>query len=318
MAMTRAALVVLSFNHVQETIECLQSIYRSKPATADVIVVDNASDSGTAAELRRMFSDTEIIELQENLGWAGGNNIGIRMALERGYDLICLMNNDVIVCENALLEILHAAENLEPCLLHPALYYYHDISKAQIDPSLQGVSSSGRDHLYALSFAYGACLLIHAEVFRTIGLMDERYFLQLEETDFYLRAVKAGFRSLCYTNARVLHKESVSMGGRQSPTKVYYMARNRLLITEKHASGVVAYVAGLRPFIWMLWSLAGSRTSWVKFLLWLCSHDSNAVAARAGIRDYVLRRFGCMSDAAARSLSKHSNQAKHDSSTSNV
>ena len=316
--MMRAALIVLSFNHVRETIECLQSIYRSKPATADVIVVDNASDDATVAELRRMFSDTEIIELRENLGWAGGNNIGIRMALERGYDLVCLINNDLIVCENALVRILYVAGNLEPCLLHPALYYYYDIEKSQVDPSLQGLPSSGRDHLYALDFAYGACLIIHAKVFRTIGLMDERYFLQLEETDFYLRAVKAGFRSLCYTNARVLHKESVSIGGRQSSTKVYYMVRNRLLITEKHAAGVVAYAAGLRRLIWTLWNLAESRTSLVKFLLWFCSYDSNAVAARAGIRDYVLRRFGRMSDAAARSLSKHSNQAKHDSSISNI
>ena len=316
--MKRAALIVLSFNHARETIECLQSIYRAKPATADVIVVDNASADGTAAELRRAFSDTEIIELQRNRGWAGGNNVGIRLALQRGHDLICLVNNDLVFCENALPEILRVAEGLEPCLLHPALYYYDDTDKAQVDPSLQGVPDSGRDHVYVLDFAYGACLIVHAEVFRAVGVMDERYFLQLEETDFYLRAVKAGYRSLCYTNARVLHKESVSIGGRQSPTKAYYIVRNSLLITEKHASGVVAYAAGLRRFIWTLWGLAGSRTSWVEFLLWFCSHNGNAVAARAGVRDYALRRFGPMSDAAVRSLSKHSTQAKQDSSMPNA
>lgn len=316
--MMRTALIVLSFNHVRETIDCLQSIDRNKPATADVIVVDNASADGTVAELRRAFFEIEIIELKNNMGWAGGNNVGIQMALQRGYELICLMNNDLIVCDDALSKILHVAEILEPCLLHPALYYYDNINKAQIDPSLQGAPSLGQDHLYALEFAYGACLIIHAEIFRTIGLMDERYFLQLEETDFYLRAVKAGFRSLCYTNARVLHKESVSIGGRQSPTKVYYMVRNSLLITEKHASGVVAYAAGLRRLTWTLRNLAGSRTSLVKFLLWFCSCNSNAVAARAGIQDYVLRRFGYMSDAAAHSLSKHSGQAEQNSSIPSV
>ena len=316
--MMRAALIVLSFNHVQETIDCLQSIFRSKPATADVIVVDNASDSGTVAELHRVFPQTEIIGLKKNLGWAGGNNFGIQLALQRDYDLICLMNNDLIVCEDALSALLQIAEVLEPCLLHPALYYYDDVNKAQIDPSSQDAPSLGQDHLYVLDFAYGACLTIHAEVFRTIGLMDERYFLQLEETDFYLRAVKAGFRSLCYTNARVLHKESISIGGRQSPTKVYYMVRNSLLITEKHASGMAAYAAGLRRLVWTLRRLAGNKTSLVKFLLWFCSHHGNAVAARAGIRDYALRRFGCMSDAAARSLAPHSTQAKQDVSILNT
>ena len=315
--MMRAALIILSFNHVRDTIECLQSIYRTKPAMADVIVVDNASANGTVAELRRAFPDIEIIELQNNIGWAGGNNVGIRVALKRGYDLVCLMNNDIVVCDGALENILQAAGFVEPCLIHPIIYYYES-DKVQVGPSQQNTSIPGYDHLYVLDFAYGACLTIHTRIFHAIGLIDERYFLQLEETDFYLRAVKAGFRSLCYTNARVLHKESVSLGGKQSPIKIYYMIRNSLLITEKHASGIIDYATSLRRFIWTLWSLAGDQASLARFLRWLCSHGDGAVAARAGIRDYALRRFGCMSDATMRSLSKRSTQAKEDSSMPNA
>lgn len=295
--MTRTALIVLSYNHVPDTVECLQSIYRSKPAAADVIVVDNASANGTVAELLRAFPDIEIIELKRNMGWAGGNNVGIQAALERGYGLICLINNDLVFCADAVDRLLSFASNMPPCLLHPSIYYYNEPEKAQLDPSMETVLPPEQDHLYVLDFAYGACLTIHAEIFHAIGLIDERFFLQLEETDFYLRAAKAGFRSLCCTNARVLHKESVSLGGRHSPTKTYYTVRNSLLLAEKHATG-------LRRFIWTLWSLAGDKASTARFLRWFCSHDDRAVAARAGIRDYALRRFGCMGDATMRALSK--------------
>ena len=305
-AMLRAALIILSFNHVEDTIECLQSVCPTKPATADVIVVDNASESGTVAEIRRAFPDVQIIELQRNMGWAGGNNVGIRSALKQGYDLICLMNNDLVFCNGALRNILQVAQNIEPCLLHPHLYYYGEPDKQQLGPPQQSEPISGHDDLYALNFAYGACLIIHAQIFHSIGLIDERYFLQLEETDFYLRAIKAGFRSLCYANARVLHKESVSLGGKQSPVKIYYMIRNSLLIIEDHAKGIVDGATGLRRFIWTLRNLAGDKVSMVRFLRWFCSGDAGATAARAGIRDYALRRFGCMSDATMRSLSKRS------------
>ena len=267
----RAALIVLSFNHVRDTIECLQSIYRTKPARADVIVVDNASASGTVAELRHAFPSVEFIELQDNMGWAGGNNVGIRAALKGGYDLVCLMNNDIVVCDGALDNMLQIAENVEPCLMHPIIYYYYELDKVQIGPSQQNTSIPGHDHLYVLDFAYGACLMIHTKVFQAIGLIDERYFLQLEETDFYLRAAKAGFRSLCCTNARVLHKESVSLGGKQSPIKIYYMVRNSLLIAEKHANGIIGHAISLRQFIWTLWNLAGNDASLAKFLRWLFS-----------------------------------------------
>src|SRR5262249_42526630 len=103
---------------------------------------------------------------------------------------------------------------------------------AQVDPSLD--AADGLNELYELNFAYGACLLIPTTIFRRIGLFDERFFLQLEETDFFLRARRVGFRSFCLPRARILHKVSRSFGGEQTPIKTYYIVRNTFLLMEKH------------------------------------------------------------------------------------
>lgn len=285
-------LIVLSFNAKDDTIACLHSIYRSKPPSADVIVVDNASTDGAVAALRQAFQDIEIVELPENLGWAGGNNAGITLALDRGYELICLMNNDLCVPPGALDTLLGTAATLEPCLLHPAIYYFDQPEVAQLDPSAQARPLPGHDGLYELDYAYGACLLVHADLFRKIGLIDERFFLQLEEADFHCRATKAGFRSLCCTKARILHKESVSFGGRSSPLKTYYIVRNTLLLAEKHDLGSVRYARAIVRLLWSLRRRAGPDLSRAAFALWLLSGDPYAAASRLGFRDYLLRRFG--------------------------
>ncbi|MGI4850304.1 MAG: glycosyltransferase, partial [Janthinobacterium lividum] len=97
----RLLYIILSFNGCSDTIDCLDSLYADLPKQADLLLIDNASSGDVVSQLRGKFPQLEIIALPENLGWAGGNNVGVRLGLQRGYDWICLLNNDTVFPEHA-------------------------------------------------------------------------------------------------------------------------------------------------------------------------------------------------------------------------
>jgi hypothetical protein len=150
--------------------------------------------------------------------------------------------------------------------------------------------------------------MLPTDLLRRVGLLDERFFLQLEETDFFYRARALGIRSLCARKARILHKESVSFGGRITDTKAYYQVRNTLLLTEKHSPTLRGFLLAARGLAWSLRRQAASGHAgeqddredgrgqrirgWLRFLGWLLSANPLARAARQGVRDYLRRRFG--------------------------
>ncbi len=289
--------VVLSYNGSADTVECLQSLIDQDCPGLSVLVVDNASTDGAPGVIRARFPQIELLTLDRNRGWAGGNNLGIGVALDRGADVICLLNNDLVLPGDALRRLACAYRQLGSCLLHPAIYYYTDRNLPQLDPTVNSPAAerlaiSSGDDVWSLADAYGACLMVGSEVFRKVGLFDERFFLQLEETDFCLRTRRQGLRPLCLPSVRVLHKESVAFGGRRSPMKTYYSVRNRLLLAEKHTPpGFPGSLAAARALYWQLRGLYG-HVGDGGFLRWLLSADVYAVAVRRGILDYMARRFG--------------------------
>jgi hypothetical protein len=154
-----------------------------------------------------------------------------------------------------------------------------------------------------MNYAYGACLVAPKQVYETVGLLDERFFLQLEETDLYHRAKRVGIEAYCIPSARILHKESKAFGSRRTPLKTYYSTRNRCLLAEKHHQRIGDLAQAAQQIYWTLSNTASARDggvcSWPQFLKWFISADSFAEAARAGIADYCCRRFGRTSRAFA-------------------
>jgi len=295
--------VILNFNGIEDTLACLNSLRTQTCQDIVVQVIDNGSKAGDLGHIATQFPDVELISLPENLGWAGGNNIGIRKALERGFGHVCLLNSDTLLDPTAIEELLVASALLERrCLLHPAIAYYDDPAKWQLNPQLHpSADAASRDlesncDLIEMDGAYGACLLIPASVLARVGLLDERFFLQLEETDYFLRAKALNIRSFCARRARILHKESASFGGAITAAKTYYQVRNRFLLTEKHAPSFGGFLQAARSVIWALRNQAQARgiriKGWHGFLRWLLSADPFAYAARQGARDYSCRRFG--------------------------
>ncbi len=300
--------VVLNYNGIADTLDCLESL-RAQTCAQDgpglaIVVIDNGSRADDLGRIAARFPEVEVVALGENRGWAGGNNVGLRLGLERGFEYICLLNNDTVLDPHALAELLAAAAAVgEPCLMHPVSHDFEDPSSPQLAPGPAPATPDATAHWLAeqhdvveIAFAYGACLLIPASLPRRIGLLDERFFLQLEEQDYFRRAQALGLRSYCARRARILHKLSVSFGGRITPGKTYYQMRNRLLLTEKHDATPRGALWALRELLWTLRNQAGAvrpgAATWPGFLRWLVSADPFAQAARQGFRDYALRRFG--------------------------
>lgn len=296
----RMLIVILNFNGIEDTLACLDSLRGQTCQDFAVQVIDNGSRDDDLGRIAVGFPQAEVIALPENLGWAGGNNVGMRHAIERGFAHVCLLNNDTVLDPTAVAELLAAAEVIGgPCLLHPAIAYFDDPTKWQVHPEPPAGAAGSAEALHdivEMDWAYGACLMLPASVLTRVGLLDERFFLQLEETDYFRRAQALGVRSFCARRARILHRESVSFGGRITPDKTYYQVRNTFLLAEKHTPGIGGFLRAGRKLMWALYNEAvssGARlTGWPGFLRWLLSANPLARAARQGGRDYCRRRFG--------------------------
>ncbi|MDX5930103.1 glycosyltransferase family 2 protein [Acidiphilium acidophilum] len=288
--------IVLHYRGVDDTMACLASIFEDRAAPVRVLLVDNGSGDDIAARLQARFADVAVLTLPENRGWAGGNNEGIAWAMQRGAAFVCLLNNDTLIAPGSFTALLRRSREAHPCLVQPAIDYLDPAEGAQIDPAQWSGYAPLRagDSVYALDFAYGACLMIPVSVFRMIGVFDERFFLQLEETDFYYRARRRGIPSLCDVGVRIRHAESRSFGGRVTPDKTYYLVRNSLLLAARNAVRPGIAIGVLRRAYWGVsarGALGEKPAAW-RVLVWLLSGHDHACAARDGIRDFVFRRFG--------------------------
>ena len=280
--------IILHYGNIADTRACLAALTPNLPADWRVLVIDNGTGTGAADTLGHEFLTIDTITLPVNQGWAGGNNVGIAWARSHGAGAVCLLNNDTLATVGAFATMLGTLDRVGDCLLHPAIDYGDPDDGIQLDPA-QNPSSAARPdqpHLYPLDFAYGACLMISGSVFDRVGMFDERFFLQLEETDFFLRAKVLGIPSLCLNSARIIHFESRSFGARMTPRKLYYIARNKFLLWEKHDRSPTGLFRVIRDLYWQ----AGKESA--APLLWLVSGQQGAKSIRAGIFDYFCRRFG--------------------------
>jgi GT2 family glycosyltransferase len=229
------AAVVLSWNGRDDTLAAIRSL-EGEPV--ETIVVDNASEDGSADAVAREFPGVELIRNDANLGYAGGMNVGIRRALERGAGHVFLLNNDVEVEPGAVERLLAEADGagaLCPVITSAEGVWY---SGARFDPRrgyngrhLTDVPSTVRE----TERACGAAMLIPREALEEVGLLDEGLFAYWEDAEWSLRARRAGLPIRVLPPARVRHKVSVTTGGEGSDTALYYSVRNLITITERYA-----------------------------------------------------------------------------------
>ncbi|MDO8477681.1 MAG: glycosyltransferase family 2 protein [Candidatus Rokubacteria bacterium] len=230
-------IIILNWNGLRDTLECLESVERLEYPAKTVVVVDNGSTDGSPEAVRTQAPSVLLLRNETNLGYAGGNNVGIRYALEHGADYIWLLNNDTVVRPDSLATLVSVADatpNLG--LASPFIYDYEGPQRLQFggviarladqtfhrvnDPlEREGPTTGGRLVLY------GTALLIKASAVKTIGYLDERYFAYREDNDYSMRSLDAGLRNIVVSASKVYHKNSGSLG-ENSPIKYFFMVRN--------------------------------------------------------------------------------------------
>jgi len=242
--------VVLNWNGRDDTLECLASLARVTYPSVSVLVVDNGSSDGSQEAIRRRYPEVALLETGSNLRFAGGNNAGIRFALDRGADQIVLLNNDTtvdpefITAMSAALESSPGAGIVAPKILYsadPGIVWYAggEISFWTGTMRHRGIRrrDDGRfDRPCETDYATGCCLMATRSAVETIGLLDESYFMYSEDADWSLRARRAGFRVLYEPRARVWHKVSVSAGGHLSAFKMRNKFLSNFRFFARHAS----------------------------------------------------------------------------------
>ncbi|MAF20806.1 MAG: glycosyl transferase [Parcubacteria group bacterium] len=308
-------IIILNWNNWPDLQECLESLKDNDYPNYQIVIVDNGSEQ--KPELPNL--DIKIIYNKENLGFSGGNNIGIRYALEQKTDYVLLLNNDTIVSKDFLSKLIKAGEgNKEFGILGPKIYFYEDknriwsaggkinwlynkgtmrghdqIDQGQYDSPVISAKISQRRPASGMGgpasgwqeteYMTGCCLLIKRQVIETIGLMPEEYFLYYEDTDWSLKAKQAGFKCIFVPGAKIWHKISRSALA-ESSSYIYYHIRNGLILAKKYAPWYIKPCVHLDA-IWRIKKqifkliFLSQKRAWAKYIL-------------LGIKDFYFNKTG--------------------------
>ncbi|MBI3397003.1 glycosyltransferase family 2 protein [Candidatus Woesebacteria bacterium] len=301
--MIKIFVVILNWNGISDTIECLDSLTKILiPSNYDltVSVVDNGSTDGSVKDLENLSTNKFKLVIQyqkENLGYVGGNNIGIRNSLNYGANYVVVLNNDTVVEKDFLIYLVESAESKKNVgVVCPKIYFakgfeFHkdrykkdDLGKViwaaggKIDWNniygknigVDEVDHGRFDASTEVDFAPGTCLLLKREFLEKTGLFNEKYYLYMEDVDLCIRGINMGWKIIYQPKSIIWHKvaRSSSIG---SELNDYYISRNRMLFGLKYAS-LRAKFALVRESLKLL---IGGR-SWQKI----------------GIKDFYLGNFG--------------------------
>ena len=246
----RVTVLILNRDRREDTLACLESLLPNPYPSLDVVLLDNASSDGSAAAVRAAHAgDVTVIETGGNLGYAGGNNVGIRYALEHGADFILLLNEDTIVDPTFIVRLVEAA-GAEPRagFLGPLVYHHNEPGLIQsaggvitadwrIYHRAQNEPDRGQyREPYEADWVTGCAILMRASAVRRVGMLDPAFFIYSEEVDWCVRARRAGFRGLVVPAARIWHK-GVRRDYAPSPRITYLSSRNHLRLLVKHGAG---------------------------------------------------------------------------------
>ncbi|HLJ61981.1 MAG TPA: glycosyltransferase family 2 protein [bacterium] len=224
--------VIVNWRGWRDTLACLASLGKLNYPRYKIVVVDNGSGDDSVARIRAAHASVTLLETGCNLGFAGGNNVGIRHALSDGATYIWLLNNDTVVDPNALTAMVAVAE---------ADAHVGAVGVVLLDmTSPDRIQAWGGGHVNMwlgrsrycaaptpagrLDYLSGASMVVRADVFRRIGALDDGFFMYWEDTDFAFRLRRSGYRLAVAEHARVWHKESASTGKNSAVLDAYFSA----------------------------------------------------------------------------------------------
>ena len=289
---------VLTFNDNPVTWDCLESLEKLKKDNFNlsVVVVDNASIDKFYAKKEYTNFNLTILRNEKNLGFSGGQNKGIKFAIENGADFVNILNNDTIVDPNLITELLNGF-NDNVAIVVPKIYFakgheYHkdrykkdELGKViwyaggfvdwnNIFGKHRGVDEIDKgqyDTQKETELATGCCMVVSRQAIEKVGVFDDKFFLYYEDGDLCMRIKKAGFKIMFVPKGKLWHLNAASTGGSGSALQDYYISRNRMLFGFRYASLRVK-LALFRESI----KIFQSGRPWQK----------------TGIKDFYLNKFG--------------------------
>ncbi len=248
------SIITINYNESLVTLELLESLKGLSYPNYEVIVVDNASPNDNPDCIKESYSDVHLIKSEENLGFAGGNNLGVKAA--KGEYLL-FINNDTIVPSNFIEPLVQTLQN-DPTIgmVSPKIKFHWDDSLIQYagytpmnhwtirnnSIGYHEKDNGAYDQPGETESIHGAAMMVPSRVVEEVGMMTEIYFLYYEEHDWAEMIKRAGYKIYYQPKSSILHKESLSTG-KFSPLKTYYISRNRILFARRNFKPLQLFVS---------------------------------------------------------------------------
>lgn len=287
-------IIILNWNGKKFLEKCINSVLKST-YKVNVVVVDNASSDGSVKYLKKNYPQIAILKNKTNFGWGGGNNSGVEYALKREADAIFILNNDTEIEEKCVTNLVNELfKRREIGIVGPKIYLSVKDKRTRKISFAGGKFTKNRyfgihvgdkqvdvgqfDSVKETEFTTGAAMMVKSEVFKKVGLFEERFFIYYEEGDFCMSTKKAGYKILFVPDAHVYHAFSGTVK-LNSPFQHYYTTRNHYLFVQMNAPLDVKIREFMRTPKTIYEFLSSKDTNKKKYSL-------------LGIRDYYLRKFG--------------------------
>ena len=263
------SIIVLNYNAGKLLLDCVTSLKKSTYKNMEILVVDNISSDGSHTKCKEKFSDIKLIENGKNLGYCGGNNVGINQA--KG-EFIVILNPDTIVKEDWLEEMFYAYDEFGEGLYQPKIISLSEPGVIQSTGNMIHVFGFGfardkgkkniekKEIIEKIGYASGTCLFTSKNVLDKVGLLDEFLFLYHDDLDLGWRAAQIGINSYYVPKSEIYHAESYSL--RWSAKKFYWLERNRKYCLQTHYSKETYKKMGFSLmlvdlFVWMFYFSKG-------------------------------------------------------------
>lgn len=287
-------IIIVNWNQKELTDECLKSLSKVNYGSYKIVLVDNGSEDGSGEYLRKVHPEVKCIMNKENLGFSGGNNVGINYAISKGCDYVYLLNNDTEVDPDFLSEIVEVVEN-DPTIgiAGSTVFYYKPsdiiwyagghanwISGDMVDPRVGQKLKTGKLEIEDVDEVAGAGMLIRSKSIEKVGVLNTKFFIYFEETDWCQRVKKAGWRVVWAPKSKIWHKVSMAFG-ELSPVMIYLMTRNRWLFMRMHSPYFALFIIH-----YILRSLKYFLRYWRK------KQSNYKLAIYLGVKDALLNRYG--------------------------
>ena len=291
--------VVLNFNRRKDTLQCISSLAQNTYKNQKIILLDNSLTDGSVEAVEARFPDVQIIRLQQNLGYAGNNNVGIDEAMRQGAEWIFVLNEDTVLAPDCVAQLVSVGESDPTIGIVGPMVYHHD--EPEIIQSAGGKMDKyfRAEHLgqnqvdrgqypqpHLVEWISGCGIMVRRAVIDQIGTIDARFFLYAEELEWCIRASEVGWKIVHIPQAKLWHK-GVQRDYHPKPSLMYYLTRNRLLLLSKHRAPLSAWVVNWAEILRTL-------TSWTIKPKWRSKREYRNAMWR-GMLDFLRHRWGQMS-----------------------